>query len=75
MCYCFSLPKTDRKVEVEEYLFSKKTIHVSGCWNVLEILLKDHLLNLAFLITWYCRIAEIELGGVGEREVDRVFLS
>lgn len=28
--------------------------------------LKDHLLNLAFLITWYCRVAEIELGGVGE---------
>lgn len=66
MCYCFSPPRPDREVDVEEYLFSKKTLHVSGCWNVLEIQLKDHLLNLAFLITWYSRIAAIDLGGVGE---------
>lgn len=35
------------------------------CWNVVEILLKDHLLNLAFLITWCCRLAENGLSGVG----------
>lgn len=27
-----------------------------------------YLLNLAFLITWYCRIAEIEPGGMEEWE-------
>lgn len=45
-----------------KYLFSKKTLNVSGCLIVLELLLKDHLLNLAFLLTWYCRIARIWRG-------------
>lgn len=25
-----------------------------------------YLLNHAFLITWYCKIADLEIGGVGE---------
>lgn len=41
---------------------------------MLENLLKDQLLNLAFLITWCCRIAEIEQARGGGMRQGKMYL-
>lgn len=52
------------------YLFSQETSHVSRCW---EILLKDQLLNLAFLIILFCKIAKKRNALVGGWNGTNVF--